>query len=302
MGPLIQLPEFLSICLRNTLSRLEIPRQVQLVDEGGFVNSSNDKDSAKRQSLSDWMLKAEEVGEHLVVQISATLAAKTPIPTWGNFGNFWSANEGARVNIELRFDQVTRAACFGACFAGWPDEKTGTEVRRGTTSIANLKLEDAPIRPGFGFYAYTRSGWVEVTETFGSLYVHLSVRAQKRLKRTSNGFIASHYVEYPQITFDGIDLSIVSQVMRGGPSATVEFTDGRFGSVTRGPVGRDEYDNFLDVILKSTLRFRLKKSGLEFAYSLLGEKGAIVDTCVLPWEVLILRHPEFLRHKQVLVE
>jgi hypothetical protein len=107
---------------------------------------------------------------------------------------------------------------------------------------------------------------------------------------------------WPRITFQGIDLGVVASSMWSNRSFALRLTGRNVGSVqytsdsADGPGERSQ-------LLDASLQFDLTEHGLEFDYTAQPDgAGAIAGSVTLPWEVLSIRSPLFVRHSASLRE
>ena len=216
------------------------------------------------------------------------------------------------MELELQIDQVTRAACFGRSLGDPSKHESGTEISVNMTTITSLRLDSAVVARSYKQFGYTPAGrWVGLYES--PIGLSIDLEPNHYLKRRPDGFVVSDWFCTTTINFIGLNLTVFSHILGNTRSATMEFRDGRFGRVTQHRSfyeGRDPYPQ--QHICEMIFQLRLVDHGLELAYQALVndwdlstkpyKPDWLKETITLPWELLILRHPYFLRRRWLLRE
>ena len=312
-GPAVYLPPPIATVIHRALcfSPPE-PVHLRLGGEAGSLQSGPSIDGSKKQPLSDWLLELEETDDGLSIRLSAALKATRPIKDWlKDTGNFWDPVDGepARLGVEFRVDRVTRAAAFAAYFPELAGTPLG-EAEPGTTSLRDLRLDQALIGPHTMFGTTSRGQWASFYQGEGWT-PSIAITPMGPERRTTTGFLECRMsYQWPRIWMQGIDLDVVANAMGADPSVTLTLENGGFGSLqqhhsvydTSGPLPRMR-------VIGARLDFKLTVAGLEFAYDLqidelaaVGVPGRVTGDITLAWELLILRFPRFLRHRQAVLK
>ncbi len=253
-------------------------------------------------------------GDLLKVQISAALFAnpRTSRNKWqkGYVGH-WTVPEGApppRVEISFAVDIGTRTVAFGALYLM---EQTG-ELKPAwdafETTVTTLNLSHMPVHTSGEVFAKARNGnWVSMKMMGEDLFM---VPHHPR-KRLPNGFLGydsrtDPKLHGPSVTLNKFDLDKMAPMVPLAPenALTVELRDSIVGRLGWGGRFFEDYDPLpLQFVMRAVLQLRLAAAGLEFAYQLyvqdldLKQKpyqpGWLEELLIVPWEVLILRYPEF---------
>jgi len=320
VGAVVVIPEALSLLIRRALAaRCPPSQQAQLAPGlGGSLWSSNDEPLkakiSNKQGLSDWLLSMQEIDGALSIRLSAALVDKRPTGWRSPPAKFWTCRggESPRMELELQIDQVTRAACFGRSLGDPSKHESGTEISVNMTTITSLRLDSAVVARSYKQFGYTPAGrWVGLYES--PIGLSIDLEPNHYLKRRPDGFVVSDWFCTTTINFIGLNLTVFSHILGNTRSATMEFRDGRFGRVTQHRSfyeGRDPYPQ--QHICEMIFQLRLVDHGLELAYQALVndwdlstkpyKPDWLKETITLPWELLILRHPYFLRRRWLLRE
>jgi hypothetical protein len=329
LGVWVSLPSALSTIINKALrSNISWPQHATFSDhEEGFLAFSK-KSPMETQLLSDWILRVWTEEQTLRINISAALFANTPLSAAKKEKvGHWSLikNIPQRMEIDFSIDAATRLAAFGF------DSKTQSEVFTNTllspsvpqnvtdagdpfgTTLTSLDLSSAPIDTLGNTYVKMRSGpWAIV-------YVHdqaLNIFPTGSLQRRSNGFLLPEKnSDKMSIYLSKIDFISVAKWMSEAPGhlVTVELKDnGWFGDLNQGRRLEDYNPRPRQLIRHAVLQFQITEHGLDFSYQLYVtdldvsgpeyKPGWLEDVLFIPWELLLLRFPEFLRNRKAILK
>jgi hypothetical protein len=310
-GSELNIPEPLALVIMQRL-RLGTSERIEmsLWHQNGNLASSTNRSAGYRQLLSEWILEISESAGSVTIKISAALQASRPIEQWmtkARIGNFWTTQDATapRLQIEMTIDLATRVACFGTGVEGLTHEKLSEFAQPTSTSIERLDIEQAPVGPScaFGFH---QKRWLDFYHNEDAL----ALTWMGPQRRSTTGFIRhdGNYL-WPRIWMHGVKLEMVADTMGGKqPVSRLTMSDGVFGELQDHPIRFEGYNPHpIQLIVEATLDFALTTRGLAFSYrclvndldlsSLPYRPGWIDGNATLPWELLIFRHPQFLRHR-----
>ncbi|MBK8158486.1 MAG: hypothetical protein IPK59_06855 [Rhodospirillaceae bacterium] len=325
VGPALSFPDVFATVIRRAcwLSPKEAI-VMSLGHQDGALASSVDRDAVS-QPLSDWKLEVEAIEGAIHVRASAALRATLPFNLRNkDIGSYWSSREETeRISVTFSVDPVTRTACFGSYTGVLSDKWCAGDAVPARTSLQALRLDTAPVGPFNEMGPAAETGWIKVQSWFtpnapsGQSVLALIFNRVASIARTESGFLASTDRDSGQrsIWFEGINLVIVADLMRHANTMKLSLTDGISGYLWDPSEQRHFYD--MDIsptpeqhFLEATISFALTARGLECHYRIhvndlhvirLGTKyqrGWIEDSVTLPWELLILRHPQFLQRRE----
>jgi hypothetical protein len=285
------------------------------------------------QHLSDWTLEVstDERGQNFFIR--AALFTNVAIDKWRrNCENFWSLSGESPQYLEIKFtvDHFTRAAAFGSMWFAIHGDTAEPEISKAEPTLITTTLE----RPLLGnaltdFFGYlyaitTDRHWVKLDDSAdrNGRGCSLVIFLQSQPVRLLNGFLheslgrrpLAEYYETAAIHLDGINLDKIYSFLRYNLSNTIELRDGYFGWLlpANGRVFHERHGGVTQSITRAIVESSLSSAGWRFAYKLfvLGlnvgrssktEDGWLDGEFLIPWEVLILRFPDFLLRRSQLL-
>ncbi len=298
-------------------------------DNGQPINRA-ELEHPYRQLLSEWTLdvSTDERGQNFILRAALFTTIAGP-ERRKRCENFWSLIDEAPRYLEVRFavDHVTRAAAFGSIWLAIREGSAEPEILEADpkpilTTLETPVLGKAPMDLSGHIYAIgNHRGWVKLNSADRYGKSSLGISFQPQPVRLSNGFLCephgrrsfAKYYETAAIHLDGISLDAVYRFLRHNLTHTIELRDGHFGWLL--PIdGRvfHEAHGRSQCITRAIVESTLSLDGWRFAYRLfvLGlnigrtsetEDGWLEGEFLIPWEVLILRFPDFLlRRRQLL--
>jgi hypothetical protein len=275
----------------------------------------SDPDSSKRQLLSDWELEITSDGEALTFQISAALFATEPIHVWEKdyIGHWFVTNDTPpRIEIAFSIDLATRVAAFHA--ANITSETQATDSANPFIStLSTLTLATAPINTMGQVFGIMRKGQWATLETENGRILITPHYAKKRL---ANGFLlcdTGH--KPPSVSLSQLAIDTLLRPLWREPKRLVslEMKDGTFGSLIQDRAFHEMYQPVpLQMIRNALLELRVDIKGLQLSYRLyvtdldVSQKDYkadwLEDRLTIPWEIVILRFPELLWHRDALLK
>lgn len=254
------------------------------------------------QYLSDWRGSAESLGEDSVrIELSAALRPSPSAYTAPTIPQLW--NEGGDLSQRLRvvfsMDAATRAVSLGTYSRALPTLPVAVAAPLSRSTVDKMSLKSTPLGTNGTYYGVTEDGRsVEIYEGGSALRNTFVIHDPRPARRTSSGFLANDTV-FPRIWFEGVDLDSAARSLRPGRNFTIAIS-GNAGTVDYtggGSDGPGESKN----LRESRCEFELTHDGLVMTYEAQPEDAeALRGRFTLPWELLILRSPLFVRHQDEL--
>lgn len=306
VGPEVFIPHSIGVAIQQVLrSDLTGPIAMTVQAEAGTLLSSSDRETAKRQSLSNWRAEISHREGMVDVRLSADLLRTQPnLP----MENFWAnRDQAARIEISLSVDLITRAACFGTYSDRIPEEPRRGDASLRQSSLGDPILEHAMVGIFCSAYATDlRGNWIRLHSSPSP--PSLSLESLSSRARTASGLVSyNNHFHWPRVCFSGIDLDLINEMMGRKPTLTLVFSDGESGVLDQHrSFYEDEPTHLQQSIVEAKHSFELTEAGLRYCYKALVTNldrqiyapGWIEDEMVLSWETLILRYPQFLRHRK----
>lgn len=308
-GPALQLPPLIGRLINEALKwGAKNPVHVTL-DDGGVLRAKGEDYKNANQHLSDWRIEICEVESVLTVRLSAALRAVQPAEPRHTFEHtredFWPGDEPPRLSVELSVDPLTQAARYGKYSKLLTSDTHPEPTRSPRTHLGALRLEHAPI----GVFLHTIYGvsdegyWEAFFASENTILFHGGGFPKRRL----DGLMADWGNIWPRYWFWGVDMETVEKLTKSSPSVTITLSDGWFGEVefSGGPEPTKAR------MVKGELSFEVTLDGLVVSYRALFSDPYRVKPpepewhggkLTLPWEVLILRYPHFLRHRKKILD
>ncbi|PWR23933.1 hypothetical protein DKG75_05120 [Zavarzinia compransoris] len=234
-------------------------------------------------SLTRWQMAIREDDGDLAVQIAAE----------DDVG-------GLAVTADFILDAITRVACFGALVETLIQPFVYRETPAFCTTLDGLLLENAMLGMVDRAYGVGREGWVSVGESrWDPVLVITPVVLPGG--RNDLGFVSSFENHiWPRLWVHGLSMAAIAgylsygwsfhQVWSGRPGVKLEEREYKYG--------------VSELAEALTLDGNLSKAGLSLTFTVETKVGShwrpkggpLVRDCLLPWELLILRFPEFTSH------
>jgi hypothetical protein len=298
-------------------------------DNGRWINRAELK-HPYYQHLSDWTLEVftDEHGQNFFIR--AALFTNIAVAKWKiNCENFWSLSGESPQYMEIKFtvDHFTRAAAFGSIWLairrrGAEPEISTADSTPVPTTLETPLLGNAPMDLSGHLYAITTNRrWVSLdsADRHGESYLTIFLRSQP--VRLSNGFLYEpggrrsfeKYYETAIIHVKGINLDTIYRFLRYNLTHTIELRDGYFGWLmpADGRTFHEEHgiaQSITHAIVESSLSlhgwrfaYRLFVLGLNVGRDSKAADGWLEGEFLIPWEILILRFPDFLLRRRELL-
>ena len=304
-GPRVFIPQGLGSLLIMALAKSYPANPITFALDAAGQLSTVSEANPIRQGLSDWRGSVTYAEGALRVHISAALRSLPPIYSFDELEDPWPVDDKVpgRVDVELELDPITSFARFGGYWKALSQEREREPSSVVRTSVDDMRLESAPLGFHQRIYGLTKDelyvGIHEVVEQWNSL----SLSAPSAESRFTSGLIAGYSHPFPRITFEGVNLDVVVGGMWATRNFGMALTSGRIGYIEWSG-GSPDGPGSTSKLLEASLNFELTKDGLELSYSALPEssgRGALLGEITIPWEVLIIRSPLFLRHREKLL-
>jgi hypothetical protein len=300
-------------------------------ENGRLINSAELKHPYS-QPLSDWALEVftDERGQNFFIR--AVLFTNIAIAKWKrNCENFWLPSDESPQYLQIEFtvDHFTRAAAFGSIWLAIHGGNAEPEISEAEptpipTTLETPVLGNAPMDLSGHVYAITTNRrWVKLDSADRHGKGSLAIFLRSQPVRLSNGFLYEpggrrsfgKYDETVAIHLNGINLDTIYRFLRHNPTHTIELRDGHFGWLLPSD-GRafHEAHGITQSITRAIVESSLSLDGWRFAYRLFvlglnvgtvskAQDGWLEGEFLIPWEILILRFPDFLlRRRQLLGE
>ena len=303
-GPRIVVPQGLESLLIMALAQSYPANPITFaLDAAGQLSTASEANRI-RQGLSDWRGSVTYAEGALTVHISAALRSLPPIYSFDKLEDPWLVDDEVpgRVDVEFELDAITSVARFGSYWKALSQELEREPSSVVRTSVDAMRLESAPIGDLRRIYGVTKDdlyvGIYEVVEPWYSLTLY-APRAQSRF--TSGLMIEDS--RFPRITFEGVNLDVVVGSMWATRNFGLTIASGQIGCIEWSGGGSDGPGS-TSKLLEASLYFELTMDGLVLSYSALPEssaRGALLGEITIPWEVLIIRSPLFVRHREKLL-
>lgn len=249
------------------------------------------------------------------VSISAALLQTVPSSPGKPLENYWEGvGDPARLTANFRVDAATRVACFGA-YTGLEGKSTPQDFERVAAEYRagrpypplpdadhTLSLESAPVGPLLEF-ASGGSRWITVSQSRGER-PWLALSPDRPGPCLSSGFLCHGNYGWPRLWFYGVNLDVIADSMGTAPSIGLALTGHTIGIVVLriGPNGM-----FGERIVETHLQAEITVQGLSLSYRCQSldresqEPKWREGSLVLSWELLILRYPRFLKHRDKVI-
>lgn len=274
----------------------------------------SDPDSSKRQLLSDWELEITCDGESLHFRLSAALFASEPVRAWEkNYIGHWSVTDGTPPRIEIAFavDIATRVASFHAAHIASETQVADSPTPFGST-LKTLTLATAPIDTLGRMFAVSASGqWTSFETESG----RISLTPHHAKKRLANGFLlCDTRNKVPSVSLTAVGIDSLLRPLWRERAVTLELRDGTFGFLIQDRAFHETFSQPAprQMIEHVLLKLSVDIKGLQFSYRVYVtdldvsqreyEPGWLQDTLTIPWEIVILRFPELLWHRDALLK
>lgn len=322
-GPIWELPQAVSDMIKHSLKG-GARNPVQLSgNEAGFIVARDmylDTPLADPrapvppiQYLSEICAQADDVDGVLKVRLSAALRHNPPKdPTHfldKKLKNYWSiAGDAKRIEVTFAVDPMTQSVRCGKLLDLPAPPLEDAPFRAPRTLASALRLENALI--GW-HHMFGISDWGGLVH-FADHEVGFVIEGGNSRYRRVDGLLADtdfNYNMWPRIWLWGMRLETIGGMMKWGSQT-------RVGIVLRGvQVGKVEYTGGPDArnssIVEAELDFELTAEGLAMSYNVVpeerdeylrpGESDQLSGRLIIAWEMLALRFPQFLRHRQKFV-
>jgi hypothetical protein len=303
-GPRMFIPQGLGSLLIMALAKSYPANPITFaLDAAGQLSTVSEANQI-RQGLSDWRGSVTYAEGALTVHMSAALRSLPPIYSWDELEDPWPVDDKVpgRVDVEFELDAITAVARFGGYWKALSQEREREPSSVVRTSVDAMRLESAPIGFNQRIYGLTKDdlhvGMYEAVH-----WNSLSLSAPSAESRFTSGFIAGYNHPFPRITFEGVNLDVVVGSMWATRNFGLTITSGRVGYIEWSGGGSDGPGR-TSKLLEASLNFELTIDGLVLSYSALPEssaRGALLGEVTIPWEVLIVRSPLFVRHREQLL-
>lgn len=263
------------------------PISATFSDQAGQLTDSTRTDQRLSQPLSDWTIHISEEQGRVTVLLSAALHA-LHIEDWNkSTSNYWSEQPTARLEACFTVDPITRIACFGSYVSSLADAAQIPALLPEPSSLSALDIKNAPIGTQREF-AFGDGRWFSFHESTSLSY--LSITEQTPPSRTASGFIASDSrAKLPSISIYGLTMDAICFATRNS-STICRLDEGE----CVGTLDYPSSDGHWDKIKSVKTEISLKDTGLHFSISINLPKRQSINF-YLPWELLILRYPKFIR-------
>lgn len=262
--------------------------ETRLPGQGGELRSGARNEAKHSQPLSDWSLVVEITEDWMKVSLSAKLHAETIV---GLDGNFWSAQEGATIELAFEIDPATRLACFEKRSDA---NSHGAELVEAPTksNLKSLNLSNAMIGADGSVLGISGNRWVCIS--WGAAPADFTdFSYYQSAFRTNQEFVKLKDRTKPHISITCISIDFIHKIVRESTSADLEFHNGSFGILSYGGGSGSKWEVIRDLCLS----IKLDDGGLHFSYiayasyELTSQRSRIKGEFSILWEVLILRFP-----------
>ncbi|MCU1411305.1 MAG: hypothetical protein JWR04_2012 [Rhodoglobus sp.] len=250
------------------------------------------------QDLSDWRGRIESLGEDSVrVELSAALSPAPALDAVPSTRQHWNAGgiNSLRLRVAFSMDAATRVLAMRAHSRALPQLPLAKAAPLARTTIDAMRLKSTPIGSGGGIFGVTDDGRsVELYEgrspTNSSFVIHRPGRAV----RTASGLLEGTN-EFPRIWLEGFDLDTVARSLRRGLTFAVAVSGSSAGEVDFTGGGSDG-PGHSERLVQARCDFELTRDGLIVVYEAQPENAQpLRGQFTVPWEVLIIRSPLFVR-------
>lgn len=310
-GPFVQMPHPFGHAVFEALRRPPRRASVLQCDIDGFLTLRVNEQKSYSQRLTDWSMEIDQLGsEELFFTATAKLRAKRPdeVYVWEKYENYWQEDTSAEtLSLQFKVDPISRVAAFGGYSNAIGERGDRTITKARASALNDVRLSDAPVGFNNTVFGVDRRGqWVRFYETSKQSeqgrFASMSFEQPVCAKRYESGLMESGDYSWPRVTFRGLDLGLVRASMIGTTRFSLLLPKGFSGQLYWG--GPDGHRN--EKPMEARLSFELTMRGLEIGYEALFDpsprEGALVGELTLPWEVLILRYPEFLSLRRLVQE
>jgi hypothetical protein len=303
-GPRIFIPQGLGSLLITALAQGYPANPITFaLDAAGQLSTASEGNQI-RQGLSDWRGSVTYAESALTVHISAALRSLPPIYSWDQLEDPWPVDDEVpgRVDVEFELDAITSVARFCGYWKALSQERERERSAVVRTSVDAMRLESAPIGFNRRIYGVTKDDlYVDIHEVVEAWHA-LSLSAPSAESRFTSGLMVEDN-HFPRITFAGVNLDVVVGSMWTTRSFGLTIASGQIGHVEWSG-GSPDGPGDASKLLEASLNFELTMDGLVLSYSALPEsstRGALLGVITIPWEVLIIRSPLFVRHREKLL-
>ncbi|POH67806.1 MULTISPECIES: hypothetical protein [Cryobacterium] len=304
-GPRIFIPQGLGSLLITALAQSYPANPITFALDAAGQLSTVSEANRVRQGLSDWRGSVTYAEGALTLHVSAALRSLPPIYSFDELEDPWPVDDTVpgRVDVEFEMDAITSVARFGGYWKALSQEREREPSSVVRTSVDAMRLESAP----FGFhqriYGLTKDDLYVGIYEVADLWNSLSLSAPSAEPRFASGLIVGYNHPFPRITFEGVNLDVVVGSMWATRNFGLTLTSGRIGYIEWSGGGSDGPGS-TSKLLEASLNFELTMDGLVLSYSALPEssaRGALIGEITIPWEVLTIRSPLFVRHREKLL-
>ncbi|TPE64474.1 hypothetical protein FJQ54_01475 [Sandaracinobacter neustonicus] len=291
-GSELSIPEELSVfILRKLRDGADGRYERTLPFDCGQLDSVSWPKSKNIQPLSHWTLIIEISEEWVKVSLAAKLHADNLVMT-GFQGNFWSAQNGAAIEVSFEVDPIARVAYFGK----WSTSGlTGSELADApsVSSLNSLNISNAMIGSNGGIFGSSGSKWVEILWGEDPADgIHLSY--YNVVSKNDQDLLSFDSPLYPIIILPCISINFIRKLIIENFYAKIEFYDGEFGVIVFGGSTGSTWE----IIRNIFLSIKLNNLGLHVSYVIYSsylknmKNSRREGGFSLSWEVMILRLPE----------
>lgn len=305
LGPVVTLPAVLSTLIRDTLrSAADVERVTAAVsDVGGWLRSSPDARSAKRQALDRWTLSFRPDGEGVIVRLTAVLCDPRPPSPFDpdEDGDFWTRHEPpAELAVTFTVDGTTRALAFG--WAGGVQRLPAKPVRL-STGPDDISLAGA-VRP---IHAVDSDGVVTLIRQGApnDLSLWLERRGMGVFDHEDAPDLPTGSRTHRRFWISGVSMATLAAMLRDMRRTRTALSGERVGvAEIPGDAGGTLR------IVEAVFDLELERRGLRLDYRFVLERlggpdgSATRETAegggVISWETVIIHFPGLLRHRSAL--
>lgn len=291
-GSELLLPDALAAMIEHALGvGVRALVSAKFAHQTGVLADTTRMDRRRTQPLSDWTIDIDEDDGCVAVKLSAALHA-LHLQGWDkDASNYWSAQDGARVEVHFTINPATRIACFGPYGLPLPDAAVMPAMLVDPSPLSALNIANAPVGAGTQL-GLGEGRWFNFYEAKGLSY--LSITECSQPSRTAAGFLASdNHPHWPRIHINGLTMDSIWFATKNSPTVRLSAEGDSVGSLDYPGSG-----GWTDKITSVETEIMLNESGLHFAVEVRSPKSQSV--CFrLPWELLVLRYPKFIPRRLV---
>ena len=291
-GSELLLPDSIAAMIEHALwAGVRVPVSAKFAHQTGILADTICMDRRRTQPLSDWTIDIEENDGHVAVKLSAALHA-LHLAGWDkDASNYWSVQDGARVEVRFAINPATRVACFGSHGLPLPGAAAMPATLVDPSPLSALNIANAPVGAGTQL-GLGEGRWFNFYEAKGLSY--LSITECSQPSRTASGFLTfDNPPRWPRITINGLTMDSIWFAVKNSPTIRLSAEGDAVGSLEYPGSG-----GWIDKITAVDTEITLNDSGLHFAVEVRSPK--IRSVCFrLPWELLVLRYPKFIPRRPV---